>query len=418
MLQHKKSVPAARPSDLKLNNRRQILELFKFGRVHSVAGLAREVGVSRQTVMKSIQYFLEKGIIISDGKADSGSMGGKRAELFKLSGDRYLLSLTVFSDVVAITLVNFRCEVVESRKLTGTRDMEADALVEAVSAECERMLAGRGIPMDDVKGMCVTASSIVGADGASRRNPFFPDWGSRLPIEEAFRKRLGGNMQVILENLGKVCGCASLQTVEPVGERLAALLTYRDDISVCLIVGEQIVNGKDDYIDEFGHMIIASEDDEICSCGSRGCLERQVSAARLRRLCAQRADQFPQSPLTALLPDAMTAQDVFQASAAGDPLARSLSEYTAGCFAKAFRNLALIFIPDQVVFQGDYAEADPYFVEALREELRAFRCFNRDGQPRVPFVLSVDSRPLKTLSTVGAYTLLIDRLLLDEAAFV
>ena len=105
MLDHEMSMAATRPSDLKLNNRMQILELFKSGAVYSVADLARAVGISRQTVMKAIQFFLEKGIIVSDGKADSGSMGGKRAELFTLSGKKYLLNVLIVAVICALMYI-------------------------------------------------------------------------------------------------------------------------------------------------------------------------------------------------------------------------------------------------------------------------------------------------------------------------
>ena len=71
--------PAMKPSDLKFNNRIQILELFKTGGTWSASALAEQIGISRQTVMKAIQFFIEKGIIVADGKAESSSVGGKRA---------------------------------------------------------------------------------------------------------------------------------------------------------------------------------------------------------------------------------------------------------------------------------------------------------------------------------------------------
>ena len=411
-------MPAARPSDLKLNNRRQILELFKFGAVHSVAHLSHEVGVSRQTVMKNIQFFLEKGIIVSDGKADSGSMGGKRAELFKLAGDRYLLSAIVCSDAVSITLINFRCEVIEDRVLKDTDGLNTDALVEAVSSACERMLEERGIDRETVHGFCVTATGPVGAEGATRFNAIHPDWGKRVPIAEAFRKHLGPDMTVIAENLGKVCGCAAMTGPGVAGERLATVLTFRDDVSACLIVDGQTVSGREDYVSELGHMVVNSGDDEVCGCGSRGCLERLISVSRLQKLCAENAERFPDSSLLNLQRDSISVQDVFAASAAGDPLARWLSQYAARQFADALRNLALIFNPDRMVLQGDYASADEVFLETLRGELSAFRCFSRCGEAQMPFRLDIDTRPLQTLSTLGAYTLLIDLLFADETNYV
>ena len=414
MLHYNKSVPAARPSDLKLNNRRQILELFKFGAVRSVAGLAAEVGVSRQTVMKSIQFFLEKGIIVSDGKADSGSMGGKRAELFKLTGDQYLLSLVAVPDMVAITLVNFRCEIIESRDLKDIDDLDGEAVMKAATEECGRMLSERGIAPGQVRGVCVTGTGIVGPEGGASQSALFPAWNTRLPIEKYFHKCLGSGVRVTVESLGKVCGSAVLHDLDGHAGRVATVLTYRDDISACLIAGGRILQGRDDYASEFGHMTVALGDDEVCSCGSRGCLERQLCRTRFHKLYLENRQRFPESSLAALCGREVSIRDVFDASGAGDPMARWMSEYAAGIYAIALRNLMLLFPPDRVVFQGDYAHADPAFIEALKADLLTFRGFLRDGVPAMPFELEMDDRPLRTLCTLGAYTLLIDSLFADE----
>ena len=413
MLQYNKSVPAARPSDLKFNNRRQILELFKFGAVRSVAGLAGEVGVSRQTVMKSIQFFLEKGIIVSDGKADSGSMGGKRAELFKLTGDKYLLSLVVVPDLVAITLMNLRCEVIESRDLKDIDNLDGELVLEAAVEECGRMLSERGIAVSQVRGVCVIGTGIVGPEGATSQSALFPTWNTRLPIESCLRSHLSGDVRVIVESLGKVCGSAVLHDLAGQEDRVATVLTYRDDIAACLIARGQILQGWDDYVSEFGHMTVAIDDDEVCSCGSRGCLERQLSRARFEKLYRENLGRFPASRLAEHCPN-VTIKDVFDASKAEDPMARHLSEYAGELFAVALRNLVLLFPPHRVVFQGDYACADPAFIEALKARLLSFKGFLREGAPAMPFKLEVDNRPLRQLCILGSYTLLIDSLFADE----
>ena len=116
--------PAARPSDLKLNNRMKILELFKSGEACSVADISRQIGISRQTVMKAVQFFMDKGILVSDGKAESGSMGGKRAELYSLSSSQYLFSVLISPDSLYIALINYRNEIIDT--FTDPRNPEYD----------------------------------------------------------------------------------------------------------------------------------------------------------------------------------------------------------------------------------------------------------------------------------------------------
>lgn len=418
MLHQNRSTPAARPSDLKVNNRMQILELFKSGGVYSVADIAREIGVSRQTVMKGIQFFLEKGVLVSEGKADSGSMGGKRAELFRLSPDKYLFCVLIGPENSTVTLINFRCETIDALTLPhGEGANSAAAFVQTVCAGCERVLIDHGIALEDVRGLCVATTGVVGRDGTLCFSPFFRPWGKHVPLASLFANRLGGGLLVIVEQLGKVCGSAYMRHPGTNGKRVATLLACWDDISACLIDHGGIVNGKDDLAGELGHMTIAPEDEEVCICGSRGCFECQVSAARLRRLAVEALERFPDTALRGRLPDDLTIRDIFAASARGDGLGQWLSAYAGRHFSGALRNLALLFNPDRVVFQGDFAWVDGVFLDAVRSDQSAFKCLEPEGTACGPFEIALDTRPPAALTPPGAYSLLIDRLLSDEATF-
>ena len=80
-MSHKPSTPAL-PADLKFGNRTQVMGVFKDGGEYTVNDISERVGLSRQTVMKAVQLFVQKGIIVSAGKGCSTSIGGKRPELF------------------------------------------------------------------------------------------------------------------------------------------------------------------------------------------------------------------------------------------------------------------------------------------------------------------------------------------------
>ena len=410
MLQHYMRRTATRPSDLKRNNRIQILELFKSGTVYSVADIAREIGISRQTVMKAVQYFLEKGIIVSEGKANSGSMGGKRAELFSLPADRCLFNILFCPNGLKVSLFNFRGEIIDIRDWPGVKGRSIDEIAEGAWQVCREMMKANGIALERVLGACVCSGGIVeNQTNRLRFNSLFPEWGNDIPIAEKLGQYFGDNVLIMTENIGKVCGSAMLH--ESVDGSLATVFSGWGGIVASQMVSGMILTGKDSLIGEIGHMLLAPDDDEVCGCGCRGCFERQVSPARLRAMIARMKPDYPESPLAKMESEDITVPAIFEASAAGDRLGRELSVYTARYFARAMRNLTLMFNPDKVVFQGGYAHADELFRETLFEELRGFRYYEPGG---MPFELEMDRRDILELSTLGAYTLLIDRLFNDE----
>ena len=415
VLLHHKAIAATRPSDLKRNNRLQILELFKSGMVFSVADIAREVGVSRQTVMKSIQFYLKKGVIVSEGKADSGSMGGKRAELFSLPADRCLFSILISPSQLLVTLFSFRGETIDACEYPGVTGLSVDGISERIWRACDGMMKARGIGRERLYGVCLSCPGIVERGNTRLRySSLFPEWGKDISFTEKLQAYFGGDILIMTENVGKVCGCAFLHETVESQLRIATVFSGWGGIVASHMVAGLILKGKDSLIGEVGHMILAPEDTERCGCGSRGCFERQVSVERLGGMIRQMAGDYPDSPLTRLEPGAVTIRGIFEASAAGDPLARALSDYTARCFASALRNLTLMFNPEEVVLQGDYAHVDDAFCETLFDELKAFHYY---GEGERPFELRLDKRSIPELTTLGAYILLMDRIFSDETAF-
>lgn len=410
MLEYDMSMAAARPSDLKLNNRMQILEMFKTGGDHSVSDLSRDIGISRQTVMKAIQFFLEKGIIVSDGKADSGSMGGKRAELFTLAADKYLFNVLVCPNCLYVSLFNYRCEVLEDRTEKDIAALGVNDIMARAVRICEDMMGRHGIRMEDVRGVCLTSSGIMErATNRMRYNSLFPNWGKEVPIAERLYDFFNIDTVILTENVARVCGSAWLHRYRGTRTRALSVFSRWGGVAANVMHGGRILYGKDALIGEIGHMIVNPCDDEVCACGSRGCFERQVSVERLRSLAERWQGDHPGSVLLEKSLDQMNLQDVFAASAQGDSLGRALSGRAAKVFAAALRNVSLMFDPEEVIFQGDYAFADDYFAEVMFRELRDFHYY--DG---APFRLECDRRSIRELTTQGAYTLLIDRLFNEE----
>ena len=414
MTQYSNPIPAMKPSDLKRSNRMQILELFKSGDALSAGAVADAVGISRQTVMKAIQFFIEKGIIVSDGKAESSSVGGKRAELYSLSAEKYLFNVLIGPDYLYISLFDYHCRVIDTYTRTDIASLGAEAVIDAAGTACYKLLLKNEISRRNLRGVCITTSGIV--DHHTKVLKFssqFPDWGKDIPIAEKMASYFDGDVLVLAENVGKVCGSAFLHDHQFQDRRGVTVFSAWGGVCACLMEKGRILNGKDALIGEIGHMMLDPSDAEVCGCGGHGCFERQVSDERIRKIVRESAAEYPPSPLSRIPADALTVGDVFAESERGDPLAMAVSARLARSFALALKNVTLLFNPDLVVFQGSYSAADAHFRRILKRELGTFHYYNDD----TPFQLQMDSRSIRDLATLGAYTLLIDSLFSDEAMY-
>lgn len=97
------SLPAT-PSVLKYHNRELILNCFRDSQEHSVGDIVARTGISKLTVMRAIQFFCHKNILVSSGKGESTEQGGKRPEFFRFSYNKYLLTVMLWPDTLGLTL--------------------------------------------------------------------------------------------------------------------------------------------------------------------------------------------------------------------------------------------------------------------------------------------------------------------------
>lgn len=387
------------PADLKLTNRFQVISPFLSGQAHSATEISEEIGLSRQTVMKSIQFFLNKGILSSAGKGVSTNVGGKRPELFNLSKDRFFLCITLWPQEARLSLYTIGGKLLDQISLIESLPADPRLAVDTAGERAKALLRKNSIPLENVKAVSLSTAGVIDYKTVRLRySSLSPEWGTDVPLGDYLRPHFAPGTMIFLENAGKMTARPFLLEPELAGKRILVLFCCWG-LSGCLIEKDHILSGKNSLIGEFGHMIIDPDDPEQCGCGSHGCFERQVSQSRVQTILRREAPNYPGSPLCQVPTDQVTIPRVFAASAAGDGLGLCLSQGLARVFARALRNIALVFDPDLVVFQGDYATADPSFDRALRQELASFQYFPEGGA----FDIRYDRRPLAEMDSLGSY---------------
>ena len=397
------------PADLKTANRAQILKVFSTGREYSIADIAALTGLSRQTSVKAVRSFLQKGVLISLGKGASTSAGGKRPELFSLAEDRYMLCVTVWPGLLNLHLYNLRGAKTDSLCLALSLPGDIVKAMDTVGQHIRLFLGKNGLCAAQLAGVAFSTSGIVDhRNKLLKFNSNMPAWGSRLPLEALLRPYIGADTPFFLENAGKMTA-RPLQKEPSLASKRVLVVFAAWGLSACLIDHGKILNGKNALIGEIGHMVLNPEDPALCGCGSHGCFEALVSRQRIREFALREQASYPASPLFCLPIEQLSAKEVFEACAKEDVLAGKICDYLAEWFAFGLRNVCLTFDPETVVFQGDYGALCPRFDQKLKEMLFTFRYFSGE----MPFEVQHDSRPITELDASGGYLALIDNFLSD-----
>ena len=381
----------AMPGDAKARNRQLMLQAVRSGKVLTAAEISSITGISRPTVMRFLQHYCQLGVIASVGFGESTRAGGKKPELFQFCDERKMLCINLGPKAITLAMSNLVGEIDAGEQIDHQLSGELKQDLDDVYALALDYLARQGEELAALYGVVLTVPGTVDYDTkALRYNSQAPGWGTDVCMEEELRARFGTNLAYYIDNAGKAAGRALLlEHPEYAAHRLMSLFTTWG-VSACLIEKGHVLNGRNSLIGEIGHMIISDSDGVVCGCGKRGCLESMVSLKRVRAMLLGLGEDEGTAA-------SMTLRQLFEESAAGEPIARQVSAYLAHCFAVALQNLSLSYNQELVVFQGDFAWADAHFDKCLKRELSEFRYYPRGEL----FAIDYDRRELSMLAAQG-----------------
>ena len=392
---------AALPVDLKHENRKKVLGAFRYGEECTVADISNQTGISRLTVMRAIQFFASRKILRSMGLGESSNMGGKKPERFAFADKRLTLCIALWPRSTRLSL----------RTITGTPVAEIDfasdlrRTLQEVFADLEShidaFLGEHKTSKSKLYGVMLSTAGTVDTDnGILRFSVHSPEWGDQIPIRQYLQDIMGETPVVLVENAGKTAGRAVLQQDEQYRSGRVLTIFSAWGLSACLIEDGRILSGPLSLVGEIGHMSIDCYDEELCGCGRHGCLERLVSRERLIRMLEEKP--APAGSLLAGIGKDLSFQLLFDAARNGDARARELTDHLARCFSDALHNVAVVYNPDQVIFQGSVGHACDYFDQQLKAGMRDFRYYP-SGEA---FQIHYDATDLLALNAIGGWHML------------
>lgn len=184
------------------------------------------------------------------------------------------------------------------------------------------------------------------------------------------------------------------------GGRNVVGLTIGTGIGGGLILNGALYHGSSDMAGEIGHTTI-DLNGRHCKCGNYGCLEAYASApaiaTRAREVLVREEGESVIPTMVHGKFENITAQIVYDAAAAGDPIANEIVRDTARYLGVGVANLLNIFNPDIVVLAGGVTAAGDALFVPLRAEVR-----RRAFSPAVRAVKIVPGELPGTAGVVGA----------------
>jgi glucokinase len=135
-------------------------------------------------------------------------------------------------------------------------------------------------------------------------------------------------------------------------------ITVSTGVGTGLVMDGRIFGGSRGFAAELGHTTI-TEDDRVCGCGRRGCVEAVASGTAIARRALD-AGWKPQEGRE------VTARAVAEAAASGDEAARGVLAEAAAYLGRAIVNFIYAYDPEVVLIGGGVAQSD-IFMDLVAE---------------------------------------------------
>ncbi|MBQ0924290.1 ROK family transcriptional regulator [Saccharopolyspora endophytica] len=343
-------------------NLARVLDEVRRGEVVSRADIATSSKLTKATVSSLAAELIDRGLIRETGLRRDGAVGRPGRSLELDGGGITALGLEINSQYLAARGTDLAGRVIVERRL-GFDAMRADPettldRLAAIAREAVTELAGTGSSF--LAGIAVAVPGLVDAETGRVRYAPNLEWRS-IPIAEALRERLGGDVPIVVDNEANLSALAELHSMPQPAADLV-YLTGEVGVGAGLITGGRLLRGSGGFSGEIGHVPV-DLDGQVCGCGRRGCLETKIGLpAVLRAAAPDLADRDvdPQEQAHALR---QRAED-------GGPEAMAGFDEIGRWLGIGVSMLVNLLNPGVVVLGGYLGTVAPYLVPAAMRELR------------------------------------------------
>jgi glucokinase-like ROK family protein len=192
---------------------------------------------------------------------------------------------------------------------------------------------------------------------------------SEYSIKELFEEKFG--KPVFVDNDARVMAHA---------EHIFGLARNKDNV-LCLNIGagigmgmilnKKLYHGQSGFAGEFGHIKV-EENDELCICGKRGCLETVASGDALIHKTLAEIRAGKSTKILSMIdesPKAIRCSTVIEAAHQDDQLAIDLLGSIGEYLGKGLATLIHIFNPETIILGGKLAPAKQFIIDPIKQAL-------------------------------------------------
>ncbi|MDE5637381.1 MAG: ROK family transcriptional regulator, partial [Alistipes sp.] len=327
----------------------------------TLSELTKELHISVPTMTKLVQELVDENIVNDLGKVETP--GGRRPNIFGLANSAiYFAGVNVGRDFMGYVITDLQNNIVLEQTDTDFELQDRPQCLEKICSNIERFIAGCGIDRGKILGMGVCIAGRVNPE-TGRSYKYFTS--SEESLCDIFARRTG--IRVLLENDTRARCYAEYSCGKSKDESNVLYLHLGRGVAIGIVNDGKLYYGKSGFAGEFGH-IPFFDNEIICSCGKKGCLETEVSGVAIEEKMIDKL----RSGVNSILRDkfdrgeSIHIDDIISAAKNDDNLSIELIEEAGEKVGRAVAFLINTLNPETVIVGGNLAAAGDYVMLPLK----------------------------------------------------
>lgn len=348
--------------------KKRIITYYIYNGCATITDLSKELDLSVPTITKFINEMCEDGYINDYGKLETS--GGRPPSLYGLNPESgYFIGVDVKKFSINIGLINFKGDMVEQKNNIPYKFENTPDALEELCKTIRDFIKKSTIDTKKILNININISGRVNPESGYSFSIFN---FSERPLAEVLTEKIG--YSVCLDNDTRAMTYGEYMKGCVNGEKNILFVNISWGLGIGIIIDGKIYTGKSGFSGEFGH-INAFENEIICHCGKKGCLETETSGSALHRILLQRIHEGESSILSKRVDtknNPLTLDEIITAVNKEDLLCIEIVEEIGQKLGKQIAGLINIFNPELVIIGGTLSLTGDYITQPIKTAVRKY----------------------------------------------
>jgi len=313
----------------------------------TITDLSKEFNISTPKINDLVLELIREGLIRDYGKTISGV--GRRPNLYGLEPDSFFfIGIEVKQTYVNFGLMDFQKNLIHTAdKVPYALDNTPEAL-EQLCGLIKDFIGGLSISPGKILGIGMNLSGRVNHTTGYSYSYFNFD---EAPLSKVIEKKIG--IYTYLENDSRAMAYGEFCCGVVDGEKNVLFINIDYGIGMGIQINGQLYYGKSGFAGEFGHIPLF-DNEILCHCGKKGCLETEASGSALIRAFIQKLEEGATSVVTKKRSDLsdIKLDDITDAARNDDTLSIELIAQMGEKLGKGIATIINLYNPELIILGG------------------------------------------------------------------